>query len=88
LVKAKVRQRKAEKIRGTSPNSIKPDSQARREKNLHTPNLIPLIEFTQQDVRRPGFPRSRRAQNCYICKQDYTTIHHFLTTSFARRAAI
>src|SRR5208283_3436214 len=50
----------------------------RREKIFTTPNLVPLIEFQQQEVEGdPDFREVVEPQNCYICKQDYTTIHHF-----------
>jgi NAD(P)-dependent dehydrogenase (short-subunit alcohol dehydrogenase family) len=79
LVKAKVRQRKAEKIQRDQSKLNKTGiRKLRREKIFTTPNLIPLIEFTQQDVEGdPDFREVVEPQNCYICKQDYTTIHHF-----------
>ena len=79
LVKAKVRQRKAEKIQRDQSKLNKTGiRKLRREKIFTTPNLVPLIEFQQQEVEGdPDFREVVEPQNCYICKQDYTTIHHF-----------
>jgi len=79
LVKAKVRQRKAEKIQRDQSKLNKTGiRKLRREKIFTTPNLIPPIGFKQQEVEGdPEFREVVEPQNCYICKQDYTTIHHF-----------
>jgi NAD(P)-dependent dehydrogenase (short-subunit alcohol dehydrogenase family) len=79
FVKAKVRQRKAEKIQRDQSKLNKTGiRKLRREKIFTTPNLIPPIEFQQQEVEGdPDFREVVEPQNCYICKQDYTTIHHF-----------
>ncbi|MGA2281986.1 MAG: SDR family oxidoreductase [Verrucomicrobiota bacterium] len=79
LVKAKVRQRKAEKIQRDQSKLNKTGiRKLRREKIFTTPNLTPLIEFKQQEVEDdPDFREVVEPQNCYICKQDYKTIHHF-----------
>ncbi|MGD0206621.1 MAG: SDR family oxidoreductase [Verrucomicrobiota bacterium] len=79
LVKAKVRQRKADKIQRDQSKLNKTGiRKLRREKIFTTPNLTPLIEFKQQEVEDdPDFREVVEPQNCYICKQDYTTIHHF-----------
>jgi len=79
LVKARVRQRKAEKIQRDQSKLNKTGiRKLRREKIFTTPNLTPLIEFQQREVEDdPDFREVVEPQNCYICKQDYTTIHHF-----------
>ncbi len=79
FVKAKVRQRKAEKIQRDQSKLNKTGiRKLRREKIFTTPNLTPLIEFQQQEIEGdPDFREVVEPQNCYICKQDYTTIHHF-----------
>jgi NAD(P)-dependent dehydrogenase (short-subunit alcohol dehydrogenase family) len=79
FVKARVRQRKAEKIQRDQSKLNKTGiRKLRREKIFTTPNLTPLIEFQQQEVEDdPDFREVVEPQNCYICKQDYTTIHHF-----------
>jgi NAD(P)-dependent dehydrogenase (short-subunit alcohol dehydrogenase family) len=79
FVKARVRQRKAEKIQRDQSQLNKTGiRKLRREKIFTTPNLIPPIRFKQQEVEGdPEFREVVEPQNCYICKQDYTTIHHF-----------
>jgi NAD(P)-dependent dehydrogenase (short-subunit alcohol dehydrogenase family) len=79
FVKARVRQRKAEKIQRDQSKLNKTGiRKLRREKIFTTPNLIPPIGFKQQEVEGdPEFREVVEPQNCYICKQDYTTIHHF-----------
>jgi NAD(P)-dependent dehydrogenase (short-subunit alcohol dehydrogenase family) len=79
LVKARVRQRKAEKIHRDETKLNKTGiRKLRREKIFTTPNLIPPVGFQQQDVENdPDFHEVVDPQNCYICKQDYKKIHHF-----------
>jgi NAD(P)-dependent dehydrogenase (short-subunit alcohol dehydrogenase family) len=79
LVKAKVRQRKADKIlRDQSRLNQTGIRRMRREKVFITPNVFPPPNFQQQEVADdPDFREVFEPQNCYICKQDYSTIHHF-----------
>ena len=79
LVKAKVRQRKAEKLqRDQSKLNETGIRKLRREKVFTTPNVFPPENFEQQEVKGdPDFREVVEPQNCYICKQDYSTIHHF-----------
>ena len=43
-----------------------------------TPNVFPPADFEQQDVADdPDFREPVEPQHCYICKQDFTAIHHF-----------
>jgi NAD(P)-dependent dehydrogenase (short-subunit alcohol dehydrogenase family) len=79
LVKAKVRQRKAEKLqRDESKLNETGIRKLRREKIFTTPNVHPPIGFEQQEVENdPEFREVVEPQNCYICKRDYLTIHHF-----------
>jgi len=43
-----------------------------------TPNVFPPRGFTQHEVADdPAFREVVEPRNCYICKQDYSTIHHF-----------
>jgi len=79
LVKARVRRRKAEKIsRDQSKLNETGIRKLRREKVFTTPNVFPPKDFEQQEVTdNPGFREAVEPQNCYICKQDYPTIHHF-----------
>ena len=43
-----------------------------------TPNVFPPAGFVQHEVTSPPeFREVVEAQNCYVCKQHYSTIHHF-----------
>ncbi len=79
LVKARVKQRKAEKIeRDQSKLHATGIRKLRREKVFTTPNVFPPLDFQQQEVTGDvEFREVVEPQNCYICKQDYSTIHHF-----------
>jgi NAD(P)-dependent dehydrogenase (short-subunit alcohol dehydrogenase family) len=79
LVKAKARLRKAEKIsRDQSKLHETGIRKLRREKVFTTPNVFPPKNFEQQEVKDdPDFREVVEPQNCYICKKDYLTIHHF-----------
>jgi NAD(P)-dependent dehydrogenase (short-subunit alcohol dehydrogenase family) len=79
LVKAKVRRRKAEKIqRDESKLNETGIRKLRREKVFTTPNVIPPKDFQQKEITdNPEFREVVEPQNCYICKKDYSTIHHF-----------
>jgi NAD(P)-dependent dehydrogenase (short-subunit alcohol dehydrogenase family) len=77
-VKAKVRQRKQQKLqRDQSRLNETRIRKLRREKVFTTPNVFPPEEFQQQEVNDPDFREVVEPQNCYICKQDYLQIHHF-----------
>ena len=79
LVKATVKQRKAEKLqRDQSKLHETGIRKLRRQKVFTTPNVFPPDDFTQTEVKdNPDFREVVEPQNCYICKQDYSTIHHF-----------
>ena len=79
LVKAKVRRRKAEKIqRDQSKLNETGIRKLRREKVFTTPNILPPKNFEQKEIAgNPDFREVVEPQNCYICKKDYSTIHHF-----------
>jgi len=79
LVKAKVRQRKAEKIRRDESKLNETGiRKLRREKVFTTPNVLPPKNFQQKEIAdNPDFREVVEPQNCYICKKDYSTIHHF-----------
>jgi NAD(P)-dependent dehydrogenase (short-subunit alcohol dehydrogenase family) len=79
LVKARVRLRKAEKTRRDqgllSETGIR---KLRREKVFTTPNLPPPPGAEPQEIANdPDFREVVEPQNCYICKRDYSAIHHF-----------
>ena len=79
LVKAKVKQRKAarqsqddSKLNATGIRAL------RREKVFTTPNVFPPLHFQQVEVTdNPDFHEAVEPQNCYVCKRDYSQIHHF-----------
>ncbi len=50
----------------------------RRQTVFTTPNYFPPSGFVQEDreVELP-YREAGEAQNCYICKTDFTAIHHF-----------
>jgi len=79
LVKAKVRQRKAEKlVKDQGKLNDTGIRKLRREKVFTTPNVFPPENFVQQEIEGDAeFREVVDPQNCYICKQDYSTIHHF-----------
>ncbi|MBI3878768.1 MAG: SDR family oxidoreductase [Verrucomicrobia bacterium] len=79
LVKARVKQRKAEKLeRDQSKLNETGIRKLRREKVFMTPNVFPPLEFKQEEVKdNPEFREVVEPQNCYICKKDYSAIHHF-----------
>ncbi len=79
LVKAKVRQRKADKLQRDQSKLNQTGIRKLRQKPVFTtPNVLPPIGFEQQEVKdNPEFREVVEPQNCYICKRDYTTIHHF-----------
>ena len=81
LVKARIRQRKAEK-REKSQSQLNEAGirKLRQEKVFTTPNVFPPIDFQQHEVEVDGEGEFREVvepQNCYVCKQDYATIHPF-----------
>jgi len=78
LVKARIRQRKAEKREKaqTQLNEVG-IRKLRREKVFTTPNVFPPLDFEQQEMESEEFREVVEPQNCYICKQDYSTIHPF-----------
>jgi NAD(P)-dependent dehydrogenase (short-subunit alcohol dehydrogenase family) len=79
LVKAKVRQRNAEKVeRDQSKLNETGIRQLRKKPVFTTPNLPAPPDFEQQEVTGdPDFHETAEPQNCYICKQDYSAIHPF-----------
>ena len=79
LVKARIRQRKADKReKAQSVLNEVGIRKLRREKVFTTPNVFPPANFEQQEVSSDAeFRELVEPQNCYICKQDYGTIHPF-----------
>src|SRR5271154_3689751 len=79
LVKAKVRRRKAEKIRGDESKLNETGiRKLRAQKIFTTPNVLPPKDFQQKEIAdNPDFREVVEPQNCYVCKKNYSTIHHF-----------
>lgn len=79
LVKATVRSRKAEKSREDQTKLHETGiRKLRREKVFTTPNVYPPPGFEQKEVPDdPDFREVLEPQNCYICKKNYSVIHHF-----------
>ena len=78
LVKETVRQRKA--ARADQDDGALHQTgirKLRRQEVFTTPNVYPPSDFQQEDVPQPDFREAVEPQHCYICKQDYTAIHHF-----------
>ncbi|MBI5687235.1 MAG: SDR family oxidoreductase [Verrucomicrobia bacterium] len=79
LVKAKQRQRRAAKLQRDQDVLNKTGIRKLRRKSVFTtPNYHPPSGFKQEEVETdPDFREVVEPQNCYICKRDYTAIHHF-----------
>jgi len=81
LVKARARQRKAEKVdRDQARLQETGIRKLRREKVFTTPNFFPpLPDPTPAAAAAEATPPPDVAapQNCYCCKRDYSTLHHF-----------
>jgi len=78
LVKATQRLRKsAQEGRDDEVLSQTGIRQLRQKPVFTTPNVFPPADFHQEEVEEPEFREVVEPQNCYICKQDYLTIHHF-----------
>ena len=95
LVKATRNQRKAERTkRAESVLHETGIRRLRREDVFITPRLFAPAEFVQETVdASPDLLHAHETLNCYVCKQDYTELHHFYdqlcpscaTFNFAKR---
>lgn len=79
LVKAKVKQRKAEKKQADDVKLHETGIRALRRKPVFTtPNYFPPTALPTIEVPdNPDFHEAVESQNCYVCKKDYRQIHHF-----------
>ena len=79
LVKAKVKQRKAEKKNADDKKLHQTGiRELRRKPVFTTPNYVPPQMGEPQEVTdNPDFHEAVEPQNCYVCKKDYSQIHHF-----------
>jgi len=95
LVQATKRDRKASRNqRVESVLSNTGIRKLRRETVFMTPNVFPPEGFSQSEIHDdPDFREAVEPQNCYICKQNFSQIHHFYdqlcptcaTFNFAKR---
>ena len=96
LVKAAKRQRKTDKV--TRAESVLTDTGIRklRRDAAHaarnaTLKVFAPVDFEQRTVDpvddEPAFREALEPQNCYICKQDFTDLHHFYDQLCPRCAA-
>jgi len=79
LVKATKRKRKAARVdREEGALHETGIRKLRRQTVFTTPNVFPPSNFEQQDISdEPEFREALEPQNCYVCKKNYTTLHHF-----------
>jgi NAD(P)-dependent dehydrogenase (short-subunit alcohol dehydrogenase family) len=77
LVKAAIRRRKAEK-KEIAESALNQTGirKLRRQTIFTTPNVHPPAGFVAHDAAAPA-PEPHEEQNCYVCKQNYTQLHHF-----------
>lgn len=79
LVQATKRDRKTAKAnRAESVLSNTGIRKLRRETVFMTPNVFPPPDFAQHEMESDvDFREAVEPQNCYICKKDFSTLHHF-----------
>ncbi len=79
LVKATRNQRKAERTQRAE--AVLQDTgirKLRREDVFITPRLFAPADFVQETVdEEPELMHAPETLNCYVCKKDYTELHHF-----------
>ena len=78
--KARHRERKSRQLQQDDVVLNQTGIRALRSKPVFvTPNLIaPAADFEQREIEGdPDFRDVLEPQNCYICKRDYSRIHHF-----------
>ena len=79
LVKATRNQRKAERTQRAE--SVLQDTgirKLRREEIFITPRLFAPADFVQDTLdEEPDVLHAQETLNCYVCKRDYTELHHF-----------
>ena len=74
LVKATVRERKRARIRKDEEVLASTGIRTQRRQTVFTtPNFFPPSEESTEGRRL----KTEDCRNCYICKQDYTAVHHF-----------
>ena len=78
LLKATRRRRKSTQIHrvetALSETGIR---KLRRQTVFTTPNVFPPEGFQQEDVADVQLREAVEPQHCYVCKEDFTALHHF-----------
>jgi NAD(P)-dependent dehydrogenase (short-subunit alcohol dehydrogenase family) len=78
LTKATQRHRKAEKrVKSQAVLHETGIRELRRKPVYTTPNALPPASDGQKEIADADFREVIEPQNCYICKKDYSKIHHF-----------
>ncbi|MCA2996664.1 MAG: oxidoreductase, partial [Gemmatimonas sp.] len=81
MVKATKRQKKAERTvkLQEAENQLQETGirKLRRQTVFTTPNYLPPGNDEQITVNEPDFTEALEPQHCYVCKQQYTVLHHF-----------
>jgi len=78
LLKFTMRARKAEKVqRAESVLAETGIRKLRRQPVFTSPNVFPPTDFGQLPSGEQGNAEHGLVLNCYICKRDYTELHHF-----------
>ncbi|CAN5659174.1 SDR family oxidoreductase [soil metagenome] len=79
LLQATRRERKAARVqRSESVLEERGIRKLRGQPVFSTPQLFAPVDFEQQDVTGEAhFREALEPQNCYVCKQDYSSLHHF-----------
>ena len=81
MVKATKRQKKAERTQKIQDAESQLQEtgirRLRRQTVFTTPNYLPPGSDAQETVDADEFREALEPQHCYVCKQQYTVIHHF-----------
>ena len=78
LVKAAIRRRKAARTkRAESALNETGIRKLRRQSVFTTPNVTPPLAWEGRPSDAPPPGAAHEEQNCYICKTNYTQLHHF-----------
>ena len=79
LVQATRRERRAAKVQRVEGVLAETGIRKLRGQPVFTtPKLFAPVDFEQQDVTgEADFREALEPQNCYVCKRDYSALHHF-----------
>ena len=78
MVKATIKQRKAAAVRKEEEVLEERGIRSlRRQSVFNTPNVFPPERFEPSDVDDPDFRETVEERHCYVCKEQYSTLHHF-----------